>query len=76
MKKLTFLLLLLVSIVANAANTTTTVTQVTGTVTVTADEDYVITSATPFTTTGSINIQNLEHGAVILAAVKPSGCRM
>ena len=72
MKKLTFLLLLLVSIVANAANTTTTVTQVTGSITITADEDYVITSATPFTTTGSINIQNLEHGAVILAAVKPS----
>ncbi len=72
MKKLTFLFLLLVGIVANAANTKTTVTQVTGSITITADEDYVITSATPFTTTGSINIQNLEHGAVILAAVKPS----
>lgn len=72
MKKLTFLLLLLVSTLANAANTKTTVTQVTGTVTITADEDYVITSTTPFTTTGSVNIQNLEHGAVILSAVKPS----
>lgn len=72
MKKLTFLFLLLVSIMANAANTITTVTQVTGSVAVTADEDYVITSSTPFTTTGSINIQNVEHGAVILAALKPS----
>ena len=72
MKKLTFLLLLLVGMMANAANTKATVTQVTGSITITADEDYVITSATPFTTTGSINIQNLEHGAVILAAVKPS----
>lgn len=72
MKKLTFLLLLLVGMVANAANTKTTVTQVTGSITITADEDYIITSTTPFTTSGSINIQNLEHGAVILAAVKPS----
>lgn len=72
MKKLTFLLLLLVGMMANAANTKTTVTQVTGSITITADEDYIITSTTPFTTSGSINIQNLEHGAVILAAVKPS----
>lgn len=72
MKKLTFLLLLLVGMVANAANTKTTVTQVTGSITITADEDYIITSTTPFTTSGSINIQNLEHGAVILSAVKPS----
>ena len=72
MKKLTFLLLLLVGMMANAANTKTTVTQVTGSITITADEDYIITSTTPFTTSGSINIQNLEHGAVILSAVKPS----
>lgn len=72
MKKLTLLLLLLVNALANAANTTTTVDQVTGSVAVTANEDYVITSTTPFTTTGSIDIQNTEHGVVILSAVKPS----
>jgi len=72
MRKLTFMLLLLVSIMANAANTKTTVAQVTSSVSVTADEDYVITGTTPFTSTGSVNIKNLEHGAVIISALKPS----
>ena len=72
MKRLTFLLMLFICAFANAANTKTTVAQVTSAVSLTADEDYVITGTTPFATTGSIDIQNLEHGAVIISAIKPS----
>ena len=72
MKKLTFLLMLFTCIIANATNTKTTVTQVTTAVNLTADEDYVITGTTPFATAGSIDIKNLEHGAVIISAIKPS----
>ena len=42
--------------IALAANTKQTVTQVTTAVSLTADVDYHITSTTPFTTTGSIDI--------------------
>ena len=55
-----------------AANTVVTVEQVTEAVTLTDNVDYHITSTEPFTTTGSINIQNTAHAVVILDNVKPS----
>ena len=56
----------------HAANTTVTVSQVTSAVTLSADEDYVITSDTPFAIAGSIDITNTEHAVVIIKTVKPS----
>ena len=55
-----------------ADNTTQSVTQVTNAVTIDKDVDYHITSATPFTTTGSVNLTNTEHAVIILDALKPS----
>ncbi len=55
-----------------AANTTTQVTQVTTAVTVSDNVDYVISSATPFTATGSVDITNTDHAVVIIANVRPS----
>ena len=55
-----------------AKNITTTVTQVSQAVTLDTDVDYHISSATPFTDTGSINITNTEHAVVIFDALKPS----
>ena len=72
LKQLTFAWLMALGLVANAANTKTTVTQVTDGVQLTTDVDYIITNATPFTTTGSVDIQNTEHAVLILSSVKPS----
>ena len=55
-----------------ADNTSQSVTQVTNAVTLDKDVDYHITSATPFTTTGSINLTNTDHAVIILDALKPS----
>ena len=55
-----------------SANTVTTVTQVTGSVNVSANVDYTITSTEPFSTTGSVNITNVEHAVVIISKIKPS----
>ena len=55
-----------------AGNTATTVEQVSESITLTDDVDYVITSTTPFTSTGSVNIQNTEHAVVIIQNIKPS----
>ena len=55
-----------------SANTVTTVTQVTGSVNVSANVDYTITSTDPFSTTGSVNITNVEHAVVIISKIKPS----
>lgn len=66
------LLLMVGSAIALAANTKKTVTQVSTTVSLTDDVDYHISSTTPFTATGSINIVNTDHAVVILDAVKPS----
>lgn len=60
------------SAIALAANTKKTVTQVSTTVSLTDDVDYHISSTTPFTATGSIDIVNTDHAVVILDAVKPS----
>ncbi len=56
----------------SAANTTETVEQVQGTVTLSADVDYVITSATPFADGAVLNITNTDNAVVILSQVKPS----
>ena len=76
MRKKPFLvsLLFFIGAVANslAGNTTTTVTQVTGAVTVNQSVDYVITSTTPFTSAGYVNITNTEHAVVIIRNIKPS----
>ena len=53
-------------------NTTTTVTQVTNAVTINSSVDYVITSTTPFTSAGTVNIKNMEHAVVIIKNIKPS----
>ncbi|MBE6256319.1 MAG: hypothetical protein E7105_12585 [Prevotella sp.] len=66
------LLLMVGSAIALAANTKQTVTQVSTTVSLTDDVDYHISSTTPFTATGSIDIVNTDHAVVILDAVKPS----
>ena len=55
-----------------AANKKTSVTQVTAPVTVSEDEDFTVTSATPFAEGGSIDIANTDHAVVILSSVKPS----
>lgn len=54
------------------ANTTNSVTQVADAVTLSGDVDYVITSSTPFATTGRVDITNTDHAVVILANVRPS----
>ena len=56
----------------SAANTTETVEQVKGTVTLSADVDYVVTSATPFADGAVLNITNTDNAVVILSQVKPS----
>ena len=68
-----FLLLSWVALLADAAerNTTTTVSQVSRSVTVSTAVDYKVTSATPFTSAGSVNITN-DRAVLILASVKPS----
>lgn len=73
MRKLLFLSLLAwVACPLLAANTITTVEQVTNAVTLSDDVDYHITSTTPFTTTGSIDITNTEHAVVIIDNLRPS----
>jgi hypothetical protein len=74
-KGIFFLMLLAcmaLSLPLNAANSVQTVEQVSSSVDITDDVDYVITSATPFATAGSVNIVNKEHAVVRLSAVKPS----
>lgn len=60
-----------ISAAAEAQNTRQSVAQVTSAVALTTAVDYTITGADPFTTTGSIDIQN-EHAVVIFPAKKPS----
>lgn len=77
MKKVPFVmvaiaLLMVFALQSRAANTKTTVSQVTSAVTLSDDLDYIITSSTPFTGDGIVNITNTEHAVIILDAVKPS----
>lgn len=73
LKTVVFLLFSMVALLADAAerNSTTTVSQVSRSVTVSTAVDYQVTSATPFTSTGSVNITN-DKAVLILASVKPS----
>ena len=71
-KLLLTLAIAVMSLVVSWGNTTTTVGQVTTAVTVSDDVDYVITSATPFSGGGSVNIANTEHAVLIIQSVRPS----
>lgn len=74
MKRQLFLVLVcsLFSAIATYGNIPKIVTQVTGSVDISDNLDYTITSTTPFTTVGSVNITNLEHAVVIISSIKPS----
>lgn len=73
MRKLLLLSLLAIAMMPlRAGNTTVIVEQVTNAVTLSEDVDYHITSTTPFTTTGSIDITNTEHAVVIIDNIRPS----
>ena len=69
-----FLLLLLALPLATlcTANTVTRVSQVTEGTDLIDDVDYHITSSTPFTDEGFVNIVNTEHTVIIFDKVKPS----
>ena len=71
-KSLVLLAVLLGTVALWGANTQQSVQQVTTAVTLTADVDYIVTSSTPFTDQGVVNIQNTDHAVLILAGVKPS----
>ena len=73
MKKFILLCLMLPgSIFTFAKNTVTKVEQVSTEVTLIDNVDYVITSTTPFTGDGLINIVNTDHAVVIFQNIKPS----
>ena len=72
---LVLLLMLLPVVPSLSANTKETVEQVQGTVTLTADVDYIVTSTTPFADDAVVNIQNTDHAVLILQGVKPSKAR-
>ncbi|MBR3619507.1 MAG: hypothetical protein IKN44_07145, partial [Bacteroidaceae bacterium] len=72
LRQLTLTLLLACGLTAYSANTKTTVEQVTDAVQLTTDVDYIVSGTTPFTTTGSVDIQNTEHAVLIINAIKPS----
>lgn len=78
MKKLivkwTFAALALLSSVVSvqAAQTKQTVSQVTSEITLTGEVDYIITSSTPFGTSGVVDIADTDHSVLILTNVIPS----
>ena len=71
-KQIACALLLAFGLTANAANTITKVNQVSTEVTLSENVDYVITSATPFTSEGKVNITNTEHAVLIIQSIRPS----
>lgn len=71
-RKLFLTCLLAASLSMFADNTSQTVKEVTGSVTLDGEVDYHISSTTPFTTTGSINITNTDHATVIFDNLLPS----
>lgn len=71
-KQLACVMLLAFGLTANAANTITKVNQVSTAVTLSTNVDYVITSTTPFTENGSVNITNTEHAVLIIQGIRPS----
>lgn len=56
----------------NANNVVKTVSQVSSAVVISDNVDYHITSAIPFTTTGSINITDTDNAVLILDSIRPS----
>ena len=73
MKRLTLLAMLaLATAGALAANTKTVVEQVTAAVALTDDVDFHITSAEPFTATGSLDIRNVDRAVVVFDNLRPS----
>ena len=72
LKQLACALLLSLGLTANAANITTPVSQVSSEITLSDDVDYVITSTTPFTGSGKVNITNTEHAVLIIQNIRPS----
>ena len=74
MKKQFFLFIVscLFSAIAAYGNIPKVVTQVTESVDISDNLDYTITSTTPFTTIGSVNIKNIEHAVVLISKIKPS----
>lgn len=58
--------------VAAVANTTEEVAQVAGTVTLSNNVDYVVTSVTPFAQGAVVDIANTDGAVLILSRVKPS----
>ena len=73
MKKITLFVLLSMFLTSTfAVNKKTTVEQVSTAVVLTDDVDYHITSAEPFTTTGSLDIQNVDQAVVIFDNLRPS----
>lgn len=65
-------MLLAMGLAASAANEKKTVEQVTDAVALTTDVDYIISGSTPFTTSGSVDIVNTDHAALIIKNIKPS----
>lgn len=55
-----------------AAQTKQTVSQVTSEVTLTGEVDYIVTSSTPFGTSGVVDIVDTDHSVLILTHVIPS----
>lgn len=72
LKSLFLSALLACALTSHAQNTKTKVAQVTDAVALTDDVDYIITGDKPFATTGSIDIQNLDHAVIIFQKIKPS----
>ena len=71
-KQLLSLALCALALATQAANTTKSVTQVTEAMSLTTAVDLHITSDTPFTTTGSVDIVNTDHAVVIFEGLRPS----
>lgn len=56
----------------SAVNPIRTVSQVKSAVVLSSSVDYHITSPTPFSQSGSIDIQNTDHAVIVLEALRPS----
>ena len=74
MKKYIYILAAILMTANNlfAKKTITTVSQVAESVTISDNVDYHISSTTPFTSTGNINITNTDDAAIILDNIRPS----
>ena len=71
MKNILLALMLLLTFQARAVNKVVSVAQVTESVSISEAIDYHVTSYTPFTTAGSIDLQN-EDAAVVFEMLRPS----